>query len=221
MTGYKLAKLLVAPAKIASKLDWQKFNGAVLSLDIHKDRIGMVIGSHPTMEEKTVAFEPIHYQLHGGKLPQAVKQRLEEIVRQRNNICGVVVSWPLQKDTGHMGAPCGRTLHILEELLEETNVFAPNRPLCLWDSEHPASCAEDRWGRCADFSRTSTKHTHLASVEQYNQDENVVATQVWKDFVRIHWPTMYHQRETHSSDHPMDSDDQSIEEEFETNHSFF
>lgn len=220
MTGNKLTKLLVPPAKIASKLDWQKFNGAVLSLDIHKDRIGMVIGSHPTIDENTVVLEPIRFHLHGGKLPENAKQRLEEVIRQRKNICGVVVSWPLQRDTGHMGAPCGRTLHILEELLEETNVFAPNRPLCLWDSEHPTSCMEDRWGRCAEFARTSSKHTHLASVEQYNQDENVVAAQVWNDFVRVHWPTIHQQRGNYTLSDDSVSDDTCMEEELEPKMSF-
>ena len=194
-----MAKFLVAPAKIASKLDWKKFNGAILSLDVHKDRIGMLVASHPSTGDKVATLEPIHFHLHGGKLPENVKERLEEVVRQRDNICGVVVSWPLQKDTGHMGAPCGRTLHILEELLEETDLFTPDRPLCLWDSTHTTICAQDKWGRCADFARTTEKHTHLASKEQYNQDDNVVATQVWNDFVRVHWPTIYRQRKIYSS----------------------
>ena len=159
----------------------------------------MLIAPHPSTGDKVVTLEPLHFHLHGGKLPDTVKQKLEEVVRQRDNICGVVVSWPLQKDTGHMGAPCGRTLHILEELLEETDLFSSDRPLCLWDSQHPTICAQDKWGRCADFARTTEKHTHLASKEQYNQDDNVVATQVWNDFVRVHWPTIYRQRELYSS----------------------
>jgi RNase H-fold protein (predicted Holliday junction resolvase) len=196
MASSKLAKLLVAPAKIASSLNWKKFNGAILSLDIHKDRIGMAIASHPTMEDGGAeALEPIHYHFQGGKLPESAKDKLEDIVRQENNICGVVVSWPLQKDTGHMGAACGRTIHVVEELLEDTNVFSANRPLCFWDSEHPRQSDEDQWGRCAEYNRTSSKHEHLASLEQYNQDENVAATEVWNDFVRIHWPEVFHSQQ--------------------------
>lgn len=196
MATSKLAKLLVAPSKIASKLNWQKVNGAVLSLDIHKDRIGMAIASHPTMDDDgAVPLEPIHYHFQGGKLPENVKQRLEEIVEgQNDNICGIVVSWPLQKDTGHMGAACGRTIHVVEELMENTNIFTPSRPLCFWDSEHPAQSDEDEWGRCPEYARTSSKHEHLASIEQYNQDENVVATEVWNDFVRAHWPSIFNQQ---------------------------
>jgi len=197
----KLAKLLVAPSKIVSKLNWKKANGAVLSLDIHKDKIGMAIASHPTMDDEAVALEPIYYHFEAGKLPETTKQRLEDVVEQHeNDICGIVVSWSLQKDTGHMGASCGRTIHVIEELLEETNVFTPDRPLCFWDSEHPHPSEEDEWGRCALYTRTSSKHEHLASVEQYNQDQNVDATEVWNDFVRVHWPTVYHQQKLHSSE---------------------
>jgi len=203
MATSKLAKLLVPPSKIAASLNWKKFNGAVLSLDIHKDRIGMAIASHPTMDDGAEALEPIYYHFQGGKLPEHTKDKLEQIVRNEKNICGVVVSWPLQKDTGHMGASCGRTMHVVEELLEDTNVFAPNRPLCFWDSEHTKPSDEDQWGRNPEYNRTSSKHEHLASVEQYNQDENVAAVEVWSDFVRVHFPQ--YQR--------MNDDDQSSEED--------
>jgi RNase H-fold protein (predicted Holliday junction resolvase) len=216
MTINKLAKLLVAPSKIAASLNWKKFNGAVLSLDIHKDRIGMAIASHPTMDDGAEALEPIYYHFQGGKLPDSAKDKLEDVVRQEQNICGIVVSWPLQKDTGHMGASCGRTMHVVEELLEETNVFAPNRPLCFWDSEHPKQSDEDQWGRCKEYNRISSKHEHLASAEQYNQDENVAATEVWNDFVRVHWPAVHQTREVYTSEgkarhvHEVNGDQESL-----------
>lgn len=218
MTSNKLTKLLVTPSNIVSKLNWKKLNGAVLSLDIHKDRIGVAIASHPTVDDDAVALEPIHYHFEGGKLPESAKRQLEEIVEHHAaNICGVVVSWPLQKDTGHMGASCGRTIHVVEELLEDSKVFTLNRPLCLWDSEHATPSDPDRWGRCAEYNRTSSKHEHLASVEQYNQDENVAATQVLNDFVRVHWPTIYKQQRLYSSDVQQTNcyDDRFMEQELE------
>ena len=203
-TSQKLAKLLVAPSKIASSLNWKKYSGAVLSLDIHKDRIGMAIASHPTRMDNCGAetLEPIYYHFQNGKLPDNAKDRLEQIVQQQHkNICGIVVSWPLQKDTGHMGAPCGRTIHIVEELLEETNVIAPHRPICFWDSQHlHASEDDDEWGRFPECNRISNKQEHLASVEQYRQDEDIVASQVWNDFVRVHWPTIYQQQKMMNPD---------------------
>jgi hypothetical protein len=36
-------------------------------------------------------------------------------------VCGVVVNWPLQRDTGRMGAACGRVIFALEQLWERSN----------------------------------------------------------------------------------------------------
>lgn len=179
-------------------------------------RIGIAIASHPSTDGNVEALEPIHYHFKGGRLPQNVKRRLEDIVQERSGgICGIVVSWPLQKDTGHMGASCGRTIHVVEELLNDTEIFSQDRPLCFWDSEHPRRCDADTWGRCAEYSRTSSKHEHLASLEQYSQDENIAATQVWDDFVRVHWPIIYQQQERYSSPfHQGYTDDYRADEEF-------
>merc|ERR1711865_57778 len=51
------------------------------------------------------------------KIPDSSRQQLSELV-QDNKVCGFVISWPLQKDTGLMGASCGRTLFAIEELLQ-------------------------------------------------------------------------------------------------------
>mmetsp|Transcript_6086 Transcript_6086/g.14228 ORF Transcript_6086/g.14228 Transcript_6086/m.14228 type:complete len:288 (+) Transcript_6086:172-1035(+) len=49
-------------------------------------------------------------------VPREDKLRLSGLVRE-HNVCGFVVSWPIQQDTGLMGASCGRTLWTLEQLL--------------------------------------------------------------------------------------------------------
>jgi len=124
--------------------------------------------------------------------PEA-KHRLTTLIRD-HNVCGIVVSWPIQKDTGLKGASCGRTLWALEQLLEEEESegappLAPNRPLCLWQgytSDHPV---EDNFGRCSVYARTSDKTEHFASKEQYYlENEPVVAADVWKNFCEYHWP---------------------------------
>jgi len=78
-------------------------------------------------------------------------------------VCGVVVNWPLQSETGRMGAACGRVIFALEQLWERSNesiaasassaddasLDANNnnrnlqerggllsRPFCLWDAGH-------------------------------------------------------------------------------------
>ncbi len=124
--------------------------------------------------------------------PEA-KDRLSSLIRD-HNVCGIVVSWPIQKDTGLKGASCGRTLWALEQLLEEEGSegalpFAPNRPLCLWQgftSDHPV---EDTFGRCSVYARTSDKTEHFASKEQYHlENEPVAAAEIWKNFCEYHWP---------------------------------
>lgn len=124
--------------------------------------------------------------------PEA-KRRLSGLIRD-HNVCGIVVSWPIQKDTGLKGASCGRTLWALEQLLEEDesegfSPFAPNKPLCLWQgytSDHPV---EDNFGRCSVYARTSDKTEHFASKEQYHlENEPIIAADVWRDFCEYHWP---------------------------------
>ena len=128
------------------------------------------------------------------------KRRLSGLVRE-HNISGFVVSWPVQQDTGLMGASCGRTLWTLEQLLlqeddanlddddddedeinsRDTNkrktrrghpIFTPNRPLCLWDGIHREQPKTDAFGRCPIYSRTSQKTEHCASKEQYHQEDS-------------------------------------------------
>lgn len=183
-------KVLTAPSNIASKLDWRRGSGSVLALDIHRDRIGISVSAHPSNREETCTLDPLQL-LRRGKLDETGLEELASIVNAYK-VCGVIVSWPLQQDTGKMGAACGRVLHTLEALLDDANnVITPNRPLCLWDGVHPKTEQEDEWGRCSSYSRTSDKQVHVASQEQYYQDENVVAAQVWEDFCRVHWPDLY------------------------------
>jgi RNase H-fold protein (predicted Holliday junction resolvase) len=194
MASQNLMKVLTTPSKIASALDWRKVSGSVLSLDIHKDRIGLAVASHPSYREETCAFESIPLARKGQRVTKECKARLSAIVKE-HRVCGVVVSWPLQEDTGKMGAACGRVLYTLDHLLQDTNIVTPNRPLCLWDGDHSTPELEDEWGRCQAYCRTSNKTVHKASEEQYHQDENQVAATVWDDFCRTHWPAIYQQEQ--------------------------
>jgi hypothetical protein len=116
-----------------------------------------------------------------------------------------------------MGAPCGRVIHTLEDLIEDADsntIITSKRPLVLWDGVHATQEKEDEWGRCTAYSRTSTKSIHRASEEQYYQDENIVAAQVWDDFVHTHWPTIFKQQALYTKDSTLatnvdDEDDRS------------
>jgi len=106
-----------------------------------------------------------------------------------------------------MGAACGRTLYAIEELLQSTAedetittkrpVFAPNRPLCLWDSESAQAPTTDAFGRSPLYARTSDKTKHVASLEQYHQDECLESSGIWETFVKTHWPDLDRDNEPH------------------------
>jgi len=195
MASSKLSKILKAPSKIASALDWRKINGSVLSLNIHENRIGLAIASHPSYRDQASSFQDIPLA-RKGRVTEECKQQLTSIIKEYR-VCGVVVSWPVQTDTGRMGAACGRVLHTLEGLLEESDLCTPSRPLCLWDGVRADTELEDEWGRSTAYSQIpfndngDVKTEHYASVEQYHQDENTVATAVWEDFCKVHWPELY------------------------------
>ncbi|KAL3932933.1 MAG: hypothetical protein SGBAC_010621 [Bacillariaceae sp.] len=136
---------------------------------------------------------------------------LANIVEQ-HKVCGFVVSWPLQPDSQRMGAACGRVLHTLEQLLSSSlpseqgstkkkansPLISANRPCVLWNDSNAQSVDEsDVFGRLEAYSKvpSSDKTVHIASIEQYNTDEATVASQVWEDFMRVHWPELHREQE--------------------------
>jgi RNase H-fold protein (predicted Holliday junction resolvase) len=197
MSSAAIMKVLTTPSKIASSLDWKKVSGSVLSLDIHSDRIGLALASHPSFGEGSSTLEPIKLA-RKGRVTEECKETLASIVKD-HKVCGVVVSWPLQEDTRRMGAACGRVLYTMEHILEDSNIITPSRPFCLWNDYRSQEEEEkpDAFGRSAVYSRipSGDKHIHKASEEQYSQDENVLAADVWDDFVRVHWPDEYRQQQ--------------------------
>jgi len=203
-----LVRMITPPSKVASALDWRKnTGGAILSLDIHKDCIGLAVARHPSVQENAMALDPITLRKR-GKVAEEDKEYLADIIKTEK-VCGVVVSWPLQEGTAKMGHAAGRVCHTLEDLVNEEGSESSKKivsllhlkPLCLWDSEHAQNVEpEDSWGRSTAYCRTSTKQEHRASEEQYNQDENVVATDVWEDFRHTFWPDVVTDRQ-HSRHH--------------------
>ena len=221
-SGSRLLKMIAAPSKVARVLDWRRGaagGGSVLNIDIHSDRVDLALGYHPSEQEEASRLDPIRL-LPKGKLPEGAREELSKIVDEQN-VLAFVVSWPVQQDTGRLGAACGRVFHTLEELIvseheslesskddgdSATAIFNSNRPLCLWDSHRSGNNwnmkEQDPWGRDTaygsqsyddDEDKTSNKnYIHSASTEQYHQNANVVATQVWNDFMQTHWPQLNH-----------------------------
>lgn len=215
-------KVLSTPSKVANALDWKKsIGGAIATMDVQADRIGITIAKHPSSASASSAggsIEGISCSLPmkrkgPSKIPESSRQQLADLVKE-HNVCGFVVSWPIQRDTGIMGAACGRTLFAIEELLsppqqqsssspseepqqQRTNpVFTPGRPVCFWNNEEQQLHKVDSFGRSPVYARTSDKQVHIASKEQYNaQDESTVAVNVWDDFVQTNWPAIYQERQ--------------------------
>jgi hypothetical protein len=153
-------------------------------------------------------LEPLRFDKNQITIDEQCLDRFSKII-EKYKVCGVVVSWPLQHDTGRMGAACGRTIFALEQLWEQSNGGSNDvlsRPFCLWDSGHvvpkqrkdPAKRV-DAFGRCASYghdkeeveSLSSTKDDYFASIERYHEDELAVVCGVWNDFCKEHWPELY------------------------------
>ena len=208
---YKLMNRLSKPSKVASTLDWKKMNGStVLSLNIHRNRVGIAVGSHPSFGEDCIELEPLRFADDHINIDKPCLERFQTIIEDYK-VCGIVVSWPLQHDTGRMGAACGRVMYTLEEIIDKSgesdSVLSKNRPLCLWDSEHivPKQKEDpkkrvDMYGRCASYATTSEKEEYKASENQYHEDENTVVVQVWEDFCKEHWPELFSARHQEDDD---------------------
>ena len=206
-----ILNVLTTPSKIASKFDWKRTGGAsVLSLDINQDRINLAVASHPSSSSSittssttpttptTKTLKSIKLSGRKGRVSNICRQELADVI-SKYQVCGVVVTWPLQHDTGKMGAACGRVLYTLEHLLlddnnELTNLLTPNRPFCLWeerrrkfknekeeeneqdddDDDYDEILKEDGFGRSIAYSRVpaKTKTIHRASEEQYYFNNN-------------------------------------------------
>ena len=124
------------------------------------------------------------------------------------------MGWPLQRDTGKVGAPCGRVLYTLESMMQHqdhqqeqqqcSTLFSSHRPFCFWTPAALSASSslplvaelEDTWGRCTAYgvAAPSSKTTHLASREQYVFDETAQATDLWYDFWKTHWPERHRRR---------------------------
>ena len=215
-----ITKYLTSPSRVANALDWKKVSGAVLSLHVNKDSIDLAVTNHPTLDTAVQPLPsiPLKKQTtaettstaakssNARSLHPSVAQELQDICNDWQ-VCGFVVSWPVQKEGGRCGAPCGRVLHTLDRLVATSSsscsssssssqttpspLFSKSRPICLWDArrkvEHDAP--EDEWGRTAANARTSDKSVHYASVEQY-QDDGAVAADIAADYMRHHFPEL-------------------------------
>lgn len=233
-----LMRILATPSRVASTLDWKKSTGdaTIATLDIHADRIGVRISQHPKQYKHEQQSSSTEYKKMSlsqastyysfpvspkgwSKIPTSTRRGLSDLIH-RHGVCGFVVSWPIQEDTGRMGAACGRTLFAIEELLRDHHngedepqstmnnydgpldgrpVFVPGRPLCLWvDRKQRMPATADAFGRSPSYARTTperSKDVVATSDKEPPQPNESIASlsRVWEDFARAHWPDLNHE----------------------------
>lgn len=180
-----LMNVLVAPTRISTSMNKGLGKRSVVSLNIHKDRIGVAVASQ--FDVNSLPSIPTKGRLLNGD--ECTEQL--RLIAEEHNVCGFLVAWPIQKDTGKMGASCGRVLFTLDTLLKQSeSPFSTDRPICLWDcfKSENTRLPVDEFGRCSAFGQPSEETLHLASKEQYDQAENVTAAGLWEDFCKFHLP---------------------------------
>ncbi len=207
MASRKVTQLLKTPSHIAKQLDWKKVSGSVVCLDISRDSMGVAIASHPALGEPTQVLTPIALHREGrGKMQVLSSEVISELsdIFKSHKVCGVIVSWPIQSETGRVGASCGRVLHTLDSLASDSSsILSPSRPVCLWDGERNVPVeSEDEWGRCSSYAEpapyvSGDERPYRASSEQYDKSKchNSAAADVWNDFCKVHWPQLFRKEE--------------------------
>lgn len=228
----KLSRYLVTPSRVASLMDWKATlgTGAVMALDINRDRIGVAVASHPNGSSGVATartLDPILLpRKRSASTSTATAQashphhdhplsHLEEVAA-REQVCGVIVRWPLQ-DGGRMGAQCGRILYQLDNFVassttggQKRTLIGKNRPFALYD-DRPLTRGQgieiddsmdmpDEWGRHSSFSRVPEmaalgaergRATVQISPHKSNnnaaQDDDEMATKILQDFLNINF----------------------------------
>lgn len=214
-----MSRMITTPTRIARALDWQKLSSSVLSVHVGETSIDLAVTFHPSSGNPIQALPSIPIELetrdNSKVLKSSVLQELSDAV-ETWNACGLVVSWPVQRE-GWCGKPCGRTLHFLDQIAQDTNIVSPKRPLALWDGHHFYN-TEDSWGRSSIYATTSDRSVHVASKEQY-RDEGMLAADIAADYLRFHFPDLVQNLQIRSSrDFTSLTQDSDVSESFKNAH---
>lgn len=207
MGSKSITKLLSSPGRVATILDWRKQTGSVLSLHLGVVSIDLAVMSHPSQQARIQPLPsiPTEFETRENQkiLGPRVLRELSDVVRHWK-VCGMVVSWPVQKE-GWCGAACGKVLWALDQIARETDIVTKNRLVCLWDGHH-FHLSEDEWGRIALYGspRDVQKESYFASKEQY-PDCGMAAAGIARDFLFHHWPHIIHNIDDFVSTRPADS----------------
>jgi hypothetical protein len=159
---------------LISLLDSSLFS-TVMALDISQEVVGWAWTKFPPQDddpdietlESIPYFTSDHHSPklstynHHKSIQDNILSTIGSVVRDEN-VRGFLVGWPLQPNA-RPGLECGRTLHLLDFLANQTNhpIIHKNRPVALWDKrilthnrfeEHVSP--EDVWKRSVLYTRT-------------------------------------------------------------------
>ena len=220
----------MTPSRVASLMDWKATlgTGAVMALDINRDRIGVAVASHPNSSSGVATARTLDPILLPRKRSASTStttaqashsqhddhplSRLEEVA-VREQVCGVIVRWPLQ-DGGRMGAQCGRILYQLDNFVDSSTgkkrtLIGKNRPFALYD-DRPLTRGQaveiddsmdmpDEWGRHSSFSRLpdmaalgaergrATVQVSPHKTNYNGQDDEEMAAKILQNFLDGHF----------------------------------
>ncbi|KAL7460060.1 hypothetical protein ACHAXS_000527 [Conticribra weissflogii] len=198
MIATKLSSALVSPAKVASKLDWQKAVGVVMGLNISNDRIGIAIAEHPENFCESIPLNSLNIQEPDSLRKSRVISNesiseLEAIVKQ-HRVCAFIVNWPVNE--GRMGEQCGKVLQVLDSVVGRSNaVVTKRRPFTLWGHKQSStdSSFPDEWGRSVAFSKAPSSSADMKYssktlfTNETSPDESIMATRILDDWIKSHW----------------------------------
>ena len=105
MLATKLSSALVAPSRVASRLDWGRAVGCVMGIDITSKAIGVAVVEHPEHNPEPIPLIsiPLHDENDSKKstgISRSALSELESIVRKHRCVASVV-NWPVRE--GRMG----------------------------------------------------------------------------------------------------------------------
>lgn len=217
MSLSSLSKCIVPSQRMVNIMKWKSIKRkAILSLDISETRIGVAYSKSDSHTNAIYPLEPIEYmQRHTIMMTgitktttkrsdknKLVREQIEKLV-QKHNVCGFLISWPLQPN-GRMGLACGKALYMLDVLAGgDRPLVTKNRPFVLWDDIDILSNklkaqklndrdnANDKWGRSPIFSRVpSPTMTEYTSRDQYDHQfttDSTGASIILKTFMDAHF----------------------------------
>lgn len=185
--------LLKQPKKIASLLAWNKNKSLMAINTSSRDTIDIAIAECPSSFNEN----PFQISISKQHKDQDIFEELQGICDD-HNVGASLVYWPISLNS-RMGASCGKTIFILDQMAKSSNVISSSRPFALvnYSREPDFRDVEDNFGRCINYG--TIRHNDTSSMTYKSNDalsrqceldereENCPDT-ILREFIKEHWP---------------------------------